>query len=123
MPLDERPLSVAERAEWGRRQRELERQLPKARLWRRAAITLTENLLDALKTDLIHPQEGEIYQTEGDLFRLRRVDGAELVAEYHWWRKHHPSSTEAMVEAAQAWELAGRRALEIHVDMIAGAHA
>ena len=44
--LDDKPLSAEARARWAAERRELDRDLPDARLWRRAAISLAEELLD-----------------------------------------------------------------------------
>ena len=50
--LDDERLSPADRAEWGRRQRALERDLPAARRWQRAWVAMAEQVLGELKAPL-----------------------------------------------------------------------
>ncbi len=118
-PLDDRP-PRQDRAEHTRRARDIERQLPAARYWKRAAVLMTEELLTLLKSALENPtlpQPGlnEIQSTEGMLSGLRRQDGAELVEDYRWWLEHYPGLTAAMVVAAKRRERAARRALLVYL--------
>jgi hypothetical protein len=116
VPLEDTPLSAADRARWAQERRRLEQELPEARLWRRAAIEMSEQLLDVLKRAFFGgPSEridfDGIRDTTRLLARLQRIDGAELVAEFHSWMKSHPRLTSAMVQAARRRETAARRAL------------
>lgn len=115
-PLQDKPLSPEDRAEYARRAREVERDLPTARLWKRAAVLMTEELLAVVKAGLFDPTQpqpgiGEIEATERMLRELRRCDGAELVREFHGWLDDHPGMTAALVDVARRRERAERRAL------------
>ena len=116
VPMDDTPLSPEDRERWAAERRELERDLPAARYWRRAAVNMGEELLDSLKTALVdpmlpQPETGEIGHVENVLHSLQRIDSAALVAEYRWWLEHHPGLTAAMVASAKRLERAQRRAL------------
>ena len=116
VPLDDAPLSAEERERWAAERRALERDLPAARYWRRAAVNMGEDLLDSLKTALVdpmlpQPEIGEIGYVENMLRSLQRIDSAALVAEYRWWLEHHPGLTAAMVASAKRLERAQRHAL------------
>src|ERR1017187_2521263 len=52
-PLDDRPLPASDRADWVKRQRHIDRELPKARLWLRSVLALGEDQLDRLKAALV----------------------------------------------------------------------
>ncbi len=116
-PESERPNWTPEqRADWARGQRELERVLPHARQWRRAAVSMTEELLDSVKGALFDstqpaPGIGEIAHLERLLSRLERIEGRELANEYRSWADRHPGMTAALVHAGRTRELAERRAL------------
>src|SRR6516164_8842803 len=56
VPLDNRLLSATERADWARQQRLIKRELPRARLWQRAALALGDQVLDNLKAALADPK-------------------------------------------------------------------
>jgi hypothetical protein len=116
VPLEDRTYSAEDRARWAQAQKELESELPTAEYWRRAAVSMTEDILDSLKAALFdptlpRPDVGEIFRVESLLASLRRKDGAELIAEYHWWLERHPGMTAALVRAAKQRERAERRAL------------
>jgi hypothetical protein len=116
IPLDDKPLSADDRARWAAERRELERDLPGARCWRRAAVSIVEEVLGGLKGALLdptlpQPRIGEIGDVESMLQRFRKVDGAALVAEYAWWREHYPGLAAGMVRAAKAREQAERFAV------------
>ena len=112
VPLEDKPLSPAEREAWSRERRDLERALPAARYWQRAALSMMEELLDSLKLALADsPATGEVADVERTLASLRRRDGALLIAEYQWWLEKHPGMTAALVLAAQRRERAQRRAV------------
>jgi hypothetical protein len=121
--LDDEPPSVEERARWARERVDLERFLPIARYWRRAAVNLTQELLLALKAELWAPsgvatiQPGEIASISHLLLSLQSMDGAALVAEYQWWADRYPGMTAAMVRAARAWEQADWRALVTYLGL------
>lgn len=120
--LSDRPFSAIDRERWAAERRELERALPVAGLWRRAAVNMAAELLDNLKAGLTDPtlpqaSIGEIGNLDGLLCRLRRIDGAELVAEHGWWREHYPGLTGLMIRAARAREQVERRALVSYLGM------
>ena len=116
MPMDDTPLSAAERARWARERREIERDMPAARYWRRAAVTLGEETLVNLKAALFdptlpRPEIGEIADITQQVARWGRLDGAELVSEYRGWREREPGLTAGMVHVARLREKAEVRAL------------
>jgi hypothetical protein len=120
VPMDDTPLSAADRARWAAERRELERSLPTAHYWQRAAVALTEELLDSLKLalfDMTQPQPGtdEVFEVENRLASLRRKDGAALVEEYQRWLEQRPGLTAGLVRVAKRREQEQRRALEIYV--------
>jgi hypothetical protein len=120
VPLDNKPLARAEKQRWARERRELERELPAARYWRRSAVCLTEELLGALKSVLfdatrLAPEIGEIFHLENLLASLRRIDGLALVAEFHWWMERYPGLAAAMVASARRRARADRRALRAYL--------
>jgi hypothetical protein len=116
IPLDDKPFSAEDRARWAAERRDLERELPDARHWRRAAVSMAQELLDSLKAGLVDPTLpqpgiGELGNLTALLWRLRRIDGAALLAEYAWWRERYPGMTALMIRAAKACGQADRRAL------------
>jgi hypothetical protein len=116
VPLDDKPLAPEDREHWARDRRELERILPTARYWRRAAVCIAEELLESLKGALFNPalpqpDVGEIASVENLLGSLRRVDGGALVREYRSWLERFPGHTAALVRVAKRHEQASRRAL------------
>lgn len=115
IPLDDHPLSPADRARWVQERRLLDRELPAARLWRRAAIEMSEQLLDLMKRVFFTGPADQIdfagiRDTTNLLSRLLRIDGAELVAEFQSWMKSHPGLTGAMVQSSRTREAAERSA-------------
>jgi hypothetical protein len=121
-PLKERPLSASERARWGTRQRKIEAELPKARLWQRAALALGEQVLGGLKAALTdptlpRPEPGEIAHWTAQLAVWRQIDGAALVAEYLWWARHELGFIGGVIYAAYLRETAERRALCAYLSM------
>jgi hypothetical protein len=116
IPLSDEPLSAEDRARWAKERRALERDLPTARCWRRAAVSMAEELLVSLKSALFdptlpQPEIDEIGHVENMMRSLQQQDGAALVAEFGWWLQHHPGLTVAMVASAKRLERAQRRAL------------
>lgn len=116
VPLDDKPFSAEDRARWAAERRELERELPAARLWRRAAIEMSEQLLDVMKVAFFGGPSDRIdfdgiRNTTNLLTRLRRIDGPELVTEFQSWMKSHPGLTSAMVQSSRTREAAERSAL------------
>jgi hypothetical protein len=121
IPLSDEPLSAEDRQRWAAERRALERDLPAARFWRRAAVNMAEDLLDSLKAGLsttmvatttpMQPEVGELMHVTKLLARLKRIDGAALVTEYHWWLDRYPGLTAAMVASAKRLERSQRRAL------------
>ena len=118
--LDDAPVSAAERARWVTERREIERHLPTARLWLRSALALGEEVLDRLKAPLTDPtlpwpDVGEIARLTAQLEAWRRLNDAELVAEYLWWAQHQPRLTGGLVYAARLREMAEERALRAYL--------
>jgi hypothetical protein len=127
VPLSQdKPLSAEARARWARELRELERDLPTARYWRRAAVNMAEQLLTTLKAALFDPtlpwpDVGEIAHIENMLTGLRRKDGPALVAEYRSWLDQCPGMTAALVHEAKCRERGERRALLVYLKQTAPA--
>jgi hypothetical protein len=122
IPLDDKPLSAADRARWLQERRLLERELPTARLWRRAAIALAEESLDVMKRVFFTGPADKIdfdgiRNMTNLLMRLGRIDGPELVTEFQSWMKSHPGLTSGMVRAAKASGQAERGALMTYLGM------
>lgn len=110
---ERREWTQTERAEWAERQREIERHLPSARYWKRAAVLLTEEVLHGLKSALFDPMLpapgiGEIEAIEGMLSRLRQRDGAALMDWYRDEATLRPNFTAAMVRVGRRREAAER---------------
>jgi len=108
---ERRVWTPADRARWAREQRDLERDLPTACYWRRAAVTLGEQILVNLKAALFdptlpRPEIGELADMTRQVARWQRMGGAELVAEYRSWRDREPTFTAGMVHAARLRERA-----------------
>lgn len=116
VPLEDKPLSPAARAEWAWERRELERDLPTARLWRRAAIGLAEEALVELKARLFDPLTSEFDVAEIQSLThfagwLYRSTDSTLVAAFQAFRQRDPKLTSAVIEAARHQERAERRAV------------
>jgi hypothetical protein len=115
--LEDHKLSPEDARAWAAEKRAIERDLPAARLWRRTALVLGDDLLTLLKASIfdatakVHPEVGEIAGWESRLARWRRIDGGELVHEYRGWRERDPQTTGAMVQAAAKRQQVERRAL------------
>jgi hypothetical protein len=123
-PLDDHPFSPFDRALWAKQQRQIERELPNARLWRRAALALGDEVLDQLKAPLIdptlpRPPIGAIAQWTARVEAWRRLDDAGLVAEYCWWLEHQPRLARGMVHAATLRDMAERRAVLTYLTTVA----
>jgi hypothetical protein len=119
VPLQSWRLLPADRAKYARQQRGLERDLPTARRWHRAALLLIEGVLAKLKAPLANPKEGpaepdEIFRFEQYLLRLRRLEGAALVDEYRHWAEDNRLFTAGMVNAVEMREAAELLALEAY---------
>jgi hypothetical protein len=108
LPLSGSALSAIERADWAEQRRQLQRDIPDARLWQRAAIRIADDLLHELKSRLfeptpapadlsepIHIDGAEINRLEHMLARFKRIENAALVDDYGWWRTNHPGMTAA----------------------------
>ncbi len=109
VPLDDKPLSPEDRARWAAERRELERDLPGARYWRRAAVTLSEESLDWEKSRLFDSTDrpadlDAIRNITAMLGRLKALGDTALVAEYRWWCERHPCMAAAMVRWARQRE-------------------
>ncbi len=109
-----------QRAKWAADRREVERELPIARYWRRAAMALSDELLISLKSGLFdatspRPRVGELQRLTQFHSWLTRLEGAPLVAEYRSWVDQYPGITAGLVCAAQNLEAVERRALEAYL--------
>ena len=116
VPLDSRSLSPTEQADWARRQHLIKRELPRARLWQRAALALGDQVLDNLKAALAdpklpRPEIGEIAFWTRQIPAWRRMADAELVTEYLWWAGHQPRLAAGMIYAANLRARAEHEAL------------
>jgi hypothetical protein len=116
VPLHPWRLPPVERARFAQQRRRLERNLPDALRWQRAAILITDTHLDELKAPLADPALGptdwqEIPRVEQRLARLRRLTGRALVDEYHACRERHPLLATAIVQFATRFEVIRQRAL------------
>src|ERR1017187_9972046 len=114
--LDSTPLSAADGARWAAERLEIERHLPAALHWRRAAVNRVEGVLMYLKAGLFdptveQPAPGEIAEWTRDLARLNALTGAALVQTYRAAMKREPESTAGMVRRARQMERAEVRAL------------
>jgi hypothetical protein len=123
-PLDVHPLPAFERARWAKERRQIELELPKARLWRRAALALGEQVLNGLKAALVDPKLprppiDEIARWTAQLTTWRHLDDAGLVAEYLWWAQHQRHLTGGLIYAAMLLETAERRALRTYLTTVA----
>ena len=106
VPLQDTPLSAADRERWVRERRELDEFLPRARHWRIAAVGVCDELLVDLKAGLFDPTLpqpglGELAHLTGVLDRLRMFDGIALVTEYRSWLGSHPGITGALEDAGR----------------------
>jgi hypothetical protein len=117
VPIDDTPLSAADRAHWAQEKRAIERDLPAARYWRRAAVALTEELLCVLKSQIFDPLEKdpptivELKDLTAMLASLQRFGDSALVAEYRAWRDREPGLTAGMVYVMRLRERAEVRAV------------
>jgi hypothetical protein len=111
--------TAAERRAWARDRAALERDLPDAWLWRRAAVNMAEDLLHLLKSALFDAVAaadvgelgiGEIANVQRLLSRLSAADEI-TIEEYRWWRENRPGMTTAMIRAAKRREQVEYRAL------------
>jgi hypothetical protein len=95
----------------------VKRDLPEARLWQRAALSLFDDLLINLKAGLFDPTEmrpefGEIASTERLRDFIAGAPEAVLVGEFRAWRERWPHFTAEMIRSAARRERADRRALQ-----------
>lgn len=116
--IEDRTLSPEDARAWAAEKRAVARDLPSARLWRRAALVLGDDTLTLLKAAIfdptvdVNPSVGEIMLLESRLARWLKIDGAELVAEYREWRERDPRTTAAMVKAGAKRERADRQGFD-----------
>ena len=116
-PLKDRLLSP-DRERWAQERRKLQRDLPAAELWRRAAVALGEEVLARLKTGLfdpaapMRPEIGEVAYWTARIARWRRISGIELVSEYRECVERHPKMTRGLIHAAKMRAMAERHAIK-----------
>ncbi|MGA3099089.1 MAG: hypothetical protein ABSF25_21745 [Bryobacteraceae bacterium] len=116
VPLEDKPLAPEDRERWAAERRELERDLPDARCWRRAAVGLGEETLDREKSRLFGPTEGRadlsaMRDISGMLAWLQCMGDAALAELYREWRRQYPGMTCALVRWAREREQVEVRAL------------
>lgn len=121
-PLDDRPIPAFDRARWVRQQRQIERELPNAERWRRAAVAMGEEILSRLKEalwdpKLPQPHIDDIPNWTTRVARWQRLEGAALVGEYLWWVRHQPNWAAALVNAARIREKAEFRAIQRYLSI------
>lgn len=120
IPLDERQFTPLERHQYAQQQSEFQRDLCQARLFRRTALSVCEELLTELKATLFSTVNSEsltdLPAIEQLAAALRRANDDEVVAEYRWWLANHATITSAMVAAGRDREEAERRALRRFVE-------
>jgi hypothetical protein len=115
-----------DRERWAAERRELERDLPDARHWKRAAVSMAEAILDQLKAALFDPTQsqpeiGEIGLLTSMLARLEGLGDAALVEEYRAQCAASPGMAWAMVKSARAREREDLRALCAYLKLPASA--
>jgi hypothetical protein len=123
--LDTDRQSPEERAASTAQREEIKRALPAARFWRRAAMDMGEQVLTLLKAGLFDPtmsapEVGEIAEWTRRLAFWKRIEGADLVAEYRRWLDRDARFVEAMILAAETQETTARRAAKAFVNQNAG---
>ncbi|MGA7239698.1 MAG: CHC2 zinc finger domain-containing protein [Bryobacteraceae bacterium] len=106
---ERRDWTPEDRQRWAAERRAIERDLPEARYWRRAAVDMAEEALVNLKAALFAPDEpqpdtAEIHRLTQQLAAWKRMDGADLIREYQKWQKRAPGFAWAMTEAARERE-------------------
>jgi len=108
IPLDDKPIPPAERRRYAREKRLLDRDMPIALMWRRAAIAMAEQVLCDLKTKLwdttdievdMHAIVLEIQARELLLSQWQRLAGTELVETYRSFLCSFPTLTSGMLKA------------------------
>ena len=115
-PQRDRPgWTPAQRTRWAREQAELQRDLPAARYWRRAAVALGEEVLDRLKAA---GAVAELQDWTARIARWKGIEGGELVADYRWRREHERGMVAALVRAAMVNQKARQRAILAYVETI-----
>jgi hypothetical protein len=122
MALEDKPFSAGERQSWARRKAEFDRDLPTARLWRRAGLSLCDQDLSELKAAIFSSKAdsdpSDIRKMEQVATTLQATSDAALVKEYRWWRANHPAMTAGMVMAAEKLERVEHRALDRFLDSL-----
>ena len=110
-------LTAAERAQWARQQRDVEQHLPDALLWRRAALSIAEDMLTGLKASLFDPAEpafsrvDEIGNLTSLIDHLSGLTDSSLVAEFLESRRENPKLVRCMVAVMKRRDRAERQAL------------
>jgi CHC2 zinc finger len=107
--------STTERQNWAVQQQAIERDLPNARLWKRAALELCDEVLDDCKERFFRGfkdvEAQEIYALTRFSEHLRKVDGRALAEEWISWKRNKPELTSALVRVGRALETADQRAV------------
>lgn len=107
--------STTERQSWVEQQQAVERDLPSARLWKRAALELCDEVLDDCKERFFlgfRDVEGqEIYALTRFSESLRTIDGTALIDEWTSWKRDKPDLTSALVRLGKALETADKHAI------------
>jgi DNA primase len=107
--------STAERQSRAEQQHAIERDMPNARLWKRAAVELCDEVLDDCKERFFRGfkdvEAQEIYALTRFSEHLRKMDGPALVEEWISWKRNKPELTSALVRVGRALETADQRAV------------
>jgi hypothetical protein len=97
--------------------------LAEARLFRRGAVNLSEEVLESTKSSCFEPQSSFDEQGYRDFRDIRNLTGflrelkamgtseVQIVQELDWWRAHAPELTQALVRAGRVQERRESRAL------------
>ncbi|MBZ5586925.1 MAG: hypothetical protein LAQ30_33010 [Acidobacteriia bacterium] len=119
-----REWTPTERKQWARERRELERDLPAARYWRRGVLIMLEAVMDAEKEKLFDPTEGPadtylIRDYTRIISRLEHAEDTMLVNEYREWCGELPEQCAGLVQWAKDREVAEIRAILAYMEMSA----
>jgi len=121
VPMDDTPQSAEERKRWAAERRELERDLPAARYWRRALLLVLEETLNHEKDKFFVPKApidfALLRSYTRIIERLQHAGNETLVAEYREWSAELQRECAALVRWAQEREAAEVRALTTYLEV------
>jgi hypothetical protein len=119
IPLQDSPLSPADRARFAEERKQAEADLPDARRFHRGVMCLCEEALDASKSRYFDPTEADPdyadVQAMQDVTRLleslKRMADTQALQLYREWREQYPGMTAAIIRAVVSRQAMARRAL------------